>query len=162
MHAEGSVKSTIFVNDVDAVTKKPTSSASTATGASMQYDDAARKMSYDTTAHLVSPQGDITAAKIALTLAKDTQDVKTLEAAGTVTLKENGRVTTGDTLLYSADGETYTMSGKLVKMIEPNCRVNTGTKLTFDKSTDNLRIEGNDDSRTQSTKSTPGCVPRPD
>ena len=128
----------------------------------MQYDDAARRMTYDTKAHMVSPQGDITAATIALTLAKDTQDVKTLEAAGAVTLKENGRVTTGDKLLYVADGDIYTMSGKLVKMIEPNCRENTGTKLTFDKSTDNLRIEGNDDSRSQSSKATPGCVPRPD
>jgi lipopolysaccharide export system protein LptA len=128
----------------------------------MQYDDATRRMTYETTAHLVSPQGDITAAKIGLTLAKDSQDVKTLDAAGTVTLKETGRVTTGDALLYVAEGELYTMSGRLVKMIEANCRVSTGTKLTFDKSTDNLRIEGNDDSRTQSSKSAPGCVPRPD
>ena len=82
---------------MDAETKKPTSTASTATAGSMQYDEAARRMSYETTAHLVSPQGDITAAKIALTFAKEAQDVKTLEASGAVTLKENGRVTTGDT-----------------------------------------------------------------
>ena len=162
LRADGAVKSTIFVNDVDEVTKKPTSTASTATAASMQYDDTARRMSYETTAHLVSPQGDITGANIGLTFAKDTQDVKTLDAAGAVTLKEHGRVTTGDKLVYVAEGEIYTMSGKLVKMIEANCRQNTGTKLTFDKSADNLRIEGNDDSRTQSSKSAPGCIPRPD
>jgi lipopolysaccharide export system protein LptA len=161
LRAEGTVKSTIFVNDVDADTKKPTSRAATATGGSMQYDEAARRMSYDTAAHLLGPQGDITAAKIALTLATDTQDVKTLEAAGAVTLKENGRTTTGDQLLYVADGGIYTMSGKLVTMIVPNCRQNTGTKLTFDKTTDNLGIEGNDDSRSQSSKAAPGCVPRP-
>jgi lipopolysaccharide export system protein LptA len=128
----------------------------------MWYDDAARRMTYETAAHLVSPQGDITAAKIVLTLAQDTQEVKSLEAAGAVTLKENNHVTTGDKLLYVADGDLYTMSGKLVKMIEPSCRESTGTKLTFNKSADNLRIEGNDDSRSQSNKTTPGCVPRPD
>jgi lipopolysaccharide export system protein LptA len=162
LRAEGAVKSTILINDVDPDTKKATSTASTASGGSMQYDEAARRMTYDTTAHLVVPQGDIRAGKVALTLAKDTQDVKTLEAAGAVTLVENGRTTTGDKLLYVADGGTYTMSGKLVRMIEPSCRLTTGTKLTFDKSTDNLRIEGNDDSRTQSSASAPGCVPRRD
>jgi LPS export ABC transporter protein LptC len=161
LHAEGTVKSTIFVNDVDPETKQTKSTLSTASGGAMQYDDAERKMTYETTAHMLSPQGDITAAKIGLAFAKDSQDVKTLEASGTVTLKENGRVTTGDKLIYVAEGEVYTMSGKLVTMIEANCRVSTGTKLTFDKSADNLRIEGNDDSRTQSSKSAPGCVPRP-
>ena len=156
------MKSTIVVNDVDPDTKKPKSTLSTASGGTMQYDDAARRMSYDTNAHMVSPQGDITAAKIGLVFATDSQDVRTLDASGAVTLKENGRVTTGDTLLYVAEGEVYTMSGKLVKMIEANCRQSTGTKLTFDKSADNLRIDGNDDSRTQSNKAAPGCVPRPD
>ncbi|HTL03789.1 MAG TPA: hypothetical protein VL243_16245, partial [Vicinamibacterales bacterium] len=70
--------------------------------------------------------------------------------------------TTGDQLLYVADGGIYTMSGKLVKLIEPNCRQNTGTKLTFEKSTDKLQVDGNDESRSQSSKSAPGCVPRPD
>ena len=121
---------------------------------------AMRGMTYDTSAHLVSPQGDITAAKIGLTFAADTQDVKNLEAAGTVTLKENGRVTTGDKLLYVSEGEAYTMTGKLVKMIEANCRESTGTTLNFERSTDKLRIDGSDDSRVQSNKTAPGCVPR--
>jgi lipopolysaccharide export system protein LptA len=162
LRAEGAVKSTVLVNDVDPDTKKPKTTTSTASGGTMQYDDALRRMTYDTTAHMVSPQGDITAAKIALTFAKDSQDVQTLEASSAVTLKENGRVTTGDKLLYVAEGDLYTMSGKLVKMIEANCRESTGTKLTFDNTADNLRIEGNDDSRTQSSKSAPGCIPRPD
>jgi len=162
LHAEGTVTSRIFINDVDATTGKPTSAASTATAAAMQYDDAARRMNYDGTAHLVSPQGDITGAKIAVTFAKETQDVKTLEASGAVTLRERGRVTTGDQLLYVADGGIYTMSGKLVKLIQPDCRQNMGTRLTFEKSTDKLQVDGNDESRSQSSKSAPGCVPRPD
>jgi lipopolysaccharide export system protein LptA len=162
LRAEGTVKSTILINEVDKETKKPTSTASTATAGSLQYDETARTMSYQTSGHLVSPQGDITAATIVLTFAKDTQDVKTLEATTAVTLKESGRVTTGDKLLYAADGDIYTMSGKLVKMVQPNCRVDTGTKLTFYKSADTLQIEGNDDSRTQSSKAAPGCVPRPE
>jgi lipopolysaccharide export system protein LptA len=159
--AEGTVRSTILINEVDQDTKKPMSTASTATAASLQYDDTARTMKYQTSSHLVSPQGDITAGTIVLTFEKDTQDVKTLEATTAVTLKESGHVTTGDKLIYVADGELYTMSGKLVKMIDPSCREHTGSKLTFDKSADTLRIESNDDSRTQSNKAAPGCVPRP-
>jgi len=162
LRAEGTVKSTILIDDIDEATKKPTTMASTATAGSMQYEEATRKMTYETAAHLVSPQGDITAAKIGLTFEQETHDVKALEGAGAVTLKENGRVTTGDKLLYVSQGQVYTMSGKLVKMIEANCRESTGTKLTFHKSTDLVDIEGNGDSRTQSSKAAPGCVPRPD
>jgi lipopolysaccharide export system protein LptA len=162
LRADGAVRSTVFVNDIDPDTNKPKPTLSAASGGAMQYDEATRRMSYETAAHMVSPQGDITAGKIDITFAPDSQDVKTLDAAGTVTLKENGRVTTGDKLLYVAEGEAYTMSGKLVRMLEANCRESTGTRLAFDKSTDNLRIEGNDDSRTKSSKSAPGCVPRTD
>jgi lipopolysaccharide export system protein LptA len=161
LRAEGAVKSTIFVNDVDPDTKKSKSTASTASGGSMLYDDSARRMTYETKAHLVVPQDDITAAKVSLTFAKDTQDVRELAASGAVTLIENGRTTTGETLAYVADTGKYTMSGKLVKMIGPDCHVHTSTKLTFDKTADNLQFDGSDDSRTQSSTTAPGCVPRP-
>jgi lipopolysaccharide export system protein LptA len=162
LQAEGGVKSTLIVNDTDPETKKPVASRAAGSGTTMQYEDADRRVTYTTSAHVTGPQGDIVASTIALTLAKESQDVEHMTADGSVTLRENGRVTTGDKLVYVAKDETYTMSGKVAKMIEANCRQNTGTILRFEKSTDNLYIDGADESRMQTTKAAPGCIPRPD
>lgn len=161
LQAAGLVKSTLLMNDTDPKTNERNPARATANAGELLYDDAARKMAYGANAHLNGPQGDITAKNIVLFLEKDSQDVARLEATDTVTLKENGRVTTGDKLLYVAEGQKYTMSGKLVKMLEPGCRESSGQILTFDESTDNLRIEGNEESRTQSIKGS-GCTPRID
>ena len=64
-------------------------------------------MTYETSAHMVSPQGDITAAKIGLTFAKDSQDVKTLEASGTVTLKEMAAAPRATSLSFSQGATSY-------------------------------------------------------
>ncbi len=160
--ADGHLVSRIIVNDADPATKAPIASRAAATAGSMAYDDAARSVKYASKAHVTGPQGDVTAETVVLTLAKESQDVQRLEATAGVTLRENGRTTTGDRLLYSAEDESYTMTGKVARMIEANCRENVGTTLRFEKSTDKLRIDGIDDSRMQSTKAAPGCVPRPE
>ena len=162
LQAEGGVKSTLIINDTDPETKKPTPSRAIGAGTTMQYEDAERRVTYTTNAHVTGPQGDIVASSIALTLAKESQDVERMVADGSVTLKESGRVTTGDKLVYVAKDESYTMSGKVAKMVEASCRQNTGTILRFEKSTDKLYIDGADESRMQSTKAAPGCIPRPD
>jgi lipopolysaccharide export system protein LptA len=155
--AEGAVKSILAIDDVDPTTKEKKTTRAIASAGSLQYDDGARRAMYQTDAHLNGPQGDLTAKTIVLYLAAAGQAVDRLEATGVVTLRENGRVTTGDHLEYVSEGETYTMSGTLVKMIEEGCRQNTGTKLTFSRSTDMLRIDGNEEARTQSTKSSADC-----
>ena len=156
--ASGAVKSTLADRrQLTQTTKEKKPTRHRKVRADLLYDDGARKAIYQTDAHLNGPQGDLTAKTIVLYLATASQAVDRLEATGVVTLRENGRVTTGDSLEYVSEGETYTMSGTLVKMIEEGCRQNTGTKLTFSRSTDMLRIDGNEETRTQSTKSSADC-----
>ena len=122
------------------------------------YDDAARKATFRIKAHLNSPDGDITADHIVVSLAKDDNSVERLEAEGALTLKETDRITTGEKVVYVlADNESYTVTGKPAKMVAKGCHVNTGTTLNFEKSTDKLRIDGNDETRTQ-TKTEGKCI----
>jgi lipopolysaccharide export system protein LptA len=125
----------------------------------MLYDDAARRASYKTGASLDSPDGNIKATSILVYLATTGNAVDRLEATGAVTLSEPERVTTGDVLHYVAKDDTYTMTGALVKMVEKGCRTSIGTVLQFAKSTDKLRIDGNDDTRTQTKNA--DCPPTP-
>ena len=141
----------------DATTHKETKLAD-GSGDEMQYDDAARKATFRIKAHLISPDGDITADRIVVSLAQNDNSVERLEAEGALTLKETDRVTTGEKLVYVlAENESYTVTGKPAKMVEKGCHVNTGTTLNFEKSTDKLRIDGNDETRTQ-TKTEGKCI----
>ena len=141
----------------DATTHKETKLAD-GSGDEMQYDDAARKATFRIKAHLNSPDGDITADHIVVSLAKDDNSVERLEAEGALTLKETDRITTGEKVVYVlADNESYTVTGKPAKMVAKGCHVNTGTTLNFEKSTDKLRIDGNDETRTQ-TKTEGKCI----
>ena len=84
-----------------------------------------------------------------------------MEAEGALTLKETDRTTTGDKLLYVlANQETYIVTGKPAKMVEKGCHVNAGTSLSFSKTTDNLRIDGNEETRTQ-TRTEGKCIEPP-
>ena len=100
--ADGAVKSTIFINDVDRDDEEADVDHGLY-GHGRQHagsDDAARRMSYETTAHLRRARRETSRRRRSRsTFAKDTQDVKTLEATTAMTLKESGRVTTGDKLL---------------------------------------------------------------
>jgi lipopolysaccharide export system protein LptA len=123
-------------------------------GQQMRYDDAQRSLTYTTKAHLVGSHGDLVGETITLTFRESGQDVQRLEATAEVKLTEEDRITTGDHLVYLADEEEYTMSGKgrLVRMLmntEDGCRRADGNNLTFARSSDTLRIEGRDETRTQ-------------
>jgi lipopolysaccharide export system protein LptA len=156
--AKGKVRARFPVDTVDAATKRKQAVMADGTGDEMLYDDAARKATFRNKAHLNSPDGDITAELIIVSLAKGGNDVERLEAEGALTLKETDRVTTGDKLLYAlADHESYTVTGTPAKMVEKGCHVNTGTSLNFEKSTDKLRIDGNEETRTL-TKTEGKCI----
>jgi LPS export ABC transporter protein LptC len=156
--ASGSVNSTFRVQTTNAETKVKEPGAARGSGETMNYDDAARSVVYKGKAQLNGPTGDIVAQGITLNLGKNAQDVERLEASEGVTLRENKRVTTGDQLVYVAEGEEYTMSGKLVKMKREGCSESTGKVLQFSGSSDKLVITGSDESRTQ-TKNETTCIP---
>ena len=158
LSAHGGVRAKFPVDTTNATTKKKEAVMADGRGEDMLYDDAARKATFRTNAHLNGPDGDITAGNIVMSLGKETNDVEKLEAQGALTLVETTRVTTGDRLLYvRLPDENYTVTGKPAKMIDKGCHVNTGTTLSFSKTTDTLRIDGNEETRTQ-TKTEGKCT----
>ena len=163
LSAQGSVISTMAVQDVNPTTKERETSRSTGQGQQMAYEDALRTITYTNKAVLVGPQGDLRGDTIVLTLGSNGQDVERLEATGSVTLKEVDRVTIGDHLTYVAASAEYNMSGKgkLVRMrrtTADGCRMSEGNVLTFSRATEVLRIEGRVETRTQ-TSSDASCTP---
>ncbi len=131
----------------------------------MNYEDALRKVTYTTKAHVVGPNGDLTGETIVLTLGENGQDIEHLEATGDVKFTEVDRITTGDHLAYAAAKEEYTMTGKgrLVRMFRTTsegCRRTDGQVMTFARVTEELRIIGRDETRTQ-TASDSSCPPPP-
>jgi hypothetical protein len=152
------------VQDVNPETKLSQTTRSTAYAQQMQYDDALRKVTYTTKAHLIGPQGDLTADTIVVTFGENKQDIELLEAAVGVTMKQPERITTGEQLTYVAAKEEYTVvgKGKLVRTFQRTeqgeCRRSEGSLLTFTRGADSLQLTGRDDSRSQTAPDT-SCPP---
>jgi lipopolysaccharide export system protein LptA len=163
--AQGSVISRMIVQEINPATRAREASPSVGSGLRMNYEDAIRKVTYTTKAHVVGPNGDLTGETIVLTLGENGQDIEHLEATGEVKFTEVDRITTGDHLTYSAAKEEYTMTGKnrLVRMFRTTsegCRRTDGQVLTFARATEELRIIGREETRTQ-TASDSSCPPPP-
>ena len=161
--ATGSVISQMFVQDLNPVTKVRETAMSTASAQQMQYEDASRRVTYTTKAHLVGPQGDLVGEKIVLTLGANGQDVEQIDAAGEVTLTEVDRKTIGDELIYDAAKELYTVTGKgrlvrIFRRTEEGCRRSDASFLTFVRGADSLTLEGGTQTRTQTAPDT-ACPP---
>ncbi len=119
------------------------------------YEDARRRATYTTKAHMSGPDGDVTADKIELYLTEDGGELERAEAFGNVVSRDNTRRAYGGHLTYIAAKEEYTMVGTPVEVYDdtaPDCKVTKGTTLTFHKSVDTITARGNDLSSTQ-TKS---------
>ena len=161
--AQGSVISQMNVQDVNPTTKVKEVKRSIGSGQQMNYDDALRTVTYTTKAHVVGSHGDLVGQTIVLTLGQNGQDVERLEATGEVKLTEVERITTGEHLVYTADTEEYTMlgKGKLVRLFqttEEGCKRTEGNNLTFARGSDTLRVEGREETRTQ-TAPDKACPP---
>src|SRR5688500_18161561 len=161
--AQGSVISQMFVQDVNPVTKVRETARSTASAQQMQYEDASRRVTYTTKAHLVGPQGDLVGEKIVLTLGANGQDIEQIDAEGDVTLTEVDRKTIGDELTYDAAKELYTVTGKsrlvrIFRRTEEGCRRSDASFLTFLRGADSLTLEGGTQTRTQTAPDT-ACPP---
>ena len=164
--AQGSVISQMVVQDLNPTTKARETTRSTGYGQQMQYVDAERKVTYTTKAHLVGPQGDLTAETIVLTLGQNGQDVERLEATGEARMQEVDRITHGDHLIYDAAKEEYTVEGKgkLVRTYrrtpEGECRRHEGSVMSYVRGSDSLKLTGGDQTRTQTAADT-ACPPPP-
>jgi lipopolysaccharide transport protein LptA len=120
---------------------------STGTSKDLKYEDEPRRLTYTGSAHLVGPEGDMSATKIELYLKPDGDEVSRAEAyaEGTdkMTLKEQHRTTTGNRMSYDADKETYIVKGLPATVLDECGRETIGTTLTFVKATDTIVVDGN-------------------
>jgi lipopolysaccharide export system protein LptA len=110
-------------------------------------------------AQVKGPQGDLRAERIEIVLAKQDNRMERLEAFTHVTLKMDTKTADGARLTYHAADEQYVMAGAgavPVKVIvktaatttaPQSCRETTGRTLTFKKATDNIEVDGKDETR---------------
>jgi len=150
--ASGHAMSTT-VREQENTEKKKDRVQSTGSAANLKYEDGPRRLTYTGGAHLVGPEGDITATKIELYLNVDGDDVERAEAYADgkekLTLREQNRTTTGTRMTYTADREAYVVTGVPATVIDECARETIGRTLTFVKSTDTIVVDGNQQIRTQ-------------
>lgn len=149
LEARTNVHTEMMLDEVDQKTGARKSTKSTGESETFVYDDAKRLATYTTKAHLISSQGDLTAEKLELYLAKDSNELERAEgygANGSVVVKENFRVATGARLTYFAKDETYHMTGTPVDVVEikpDDCKKSLGAVLTFQRAVDSVNMKGN-------------------
>jgi len=155
--AAGSVTTTTMLDQVDK-DKKKQRVHSIATSKEMKYDDADRRMTYTTDAHMSGPDGDMTAVRIELYLKPSGDELERAEAFENVTLREQNRETKGAKMIYTTANETYVVTGAPVKIIDECQRETTGKTLTFNKGTDRIVVDGGTQIRTQTKGGNGNCA----
>ncbi len=121
---------------------------STATAKDFKYNDGLRRLTYTGDAHMIGPEGDMTAATIELYLKPTGNELDRAEAYESVTLREQNRKTTGTRMTYTTGDERYFIVGAPVKIVDQCDRETTGRTLTFQKATDRIVVDGNQETRT--------------
>jgi lipopolysaccharide export system protein LptA len=106
---------------------------------------------------MTGSEGDMSAARIELYLKPSGDELDRAEAYDGVTLREQNRRTTGARMTYTADNETYVITGTPVKIVDQCDAETVGAKLTFVKSTDNIVIDGKG-ARTQTKGGRANCT----
>ena len=120
------------------------------------FDDRARTATYEDSARLQGPQGDLAADRIMLFLLEDSRTLERIEAKGTVELVMPGRTVTGDSLVYHDTTGRYVMTGSPVHMTESQagiCRETMGRTLTFFLTEDAVSVDGQSQVRTETLRS---------
>ena len=141
----------------DPKAKKKERTSSTATAKDFNYDDATRRMTYTTDAHMSGPEGDMTAARIELYLKPSGDELDRAEAFENVVLREQSRETKGNKLVYTTSNETYVITGTPVRILDQCQRETIGRTLTFNKGADSIVVDGNAQIRTQTKGGNGNC-----
>jgi lipopolysaccharide export system protein LptA len=147
----GSVVTTTMLDQTDE-NKKKERVRTMGTSKEFHYEDELRRGTYTGDVHLNGPQGDVVAAKFELYLKPSGDELERAEgydSANTLTLREQGRKTTGTHLTYTSADEIYVVTGLPVTIIDQCGRETKGRTLTFHKATDTIQIDSNDRTRTQ-------------
>jgi lipopolysaccharide transport protein LptA len=155
--ASGGVASTTVLDSTDKDGKKDRAHTN-ATAKDLKYDDATRRLTYTGDAHMNGPDGYMTAARIELYLKPSGDELERAEGYEKLTLHEQNRETTGNSMVYTTADEKYVIVGSPVKIVDECQRETTGRTLTFIKSTDNIVVDGNAQIRTQTKGGNGKCT----
>jgi lipopolysaccharide export system protein LptA len=148
LEARENVHTDMMLDDVDPKTNVKTATRSIADADAFVYDDAKRLATYTGHAHFVGSEGDVTAEKLEMFLLSGSNELERAEgygANGAVIVKEGGRIATGARLTYTANDQTYLMTGTPVKVVEttpPDCKESVGAVLTFKRAADTVDLKG--------------------
>lgn len=159
--ASTNVRSVWQLNDTDPKTGRVERQTTIATGDDLKYDESLRVATYTKNARMVGPEGDLRSNKLELFLLGDGSALERLEAYEAVTLRSEGRLSSGQRLTYFGADARYVMVGSPVRVLEQlpsECRETVGRTLTFYRSTDTILVDGNERDRTQ-TRSGGKCPP---
>jgi LPS export ABC transporter protein LptC len=153
----GAAGNVITTTVLDANDKTKDRATSTATAKDFKYEDATRRMTYTTDAHMSGPDGDMTAVRIELFLKPSGDELEHAEAYEGVVLREQSRETRGSKLIYTTANETYVVTGAPVKIVDQCQRETIGRTLTFNKGADSIVVDGNAQIRTQTKGGNGNC-----
>jgi lipopolysaccharide export system protein LptA len=160
--AQGQVRSTLRLARRSVEGAPGEARTTVLTADRLVYEDAARRATYTTDARMNGPEGDVRAATIELYLDEAGRALERAEAYTAVSLRTDTRAATGARLTYHVADERYVMSGSPVRVLEQlpeECRETLGRTLTFFRSADTISVDGNEESRTQTTSG--GRCPEP-
>jgi lipopolysaccharide export system protein LptA len=147
--ASGTVRSTLILDQLDTKTKERRNVHTIASAQDLHYEEAVRRATYTTAAHVNGPHGDLRAVKIEMYFLEGGGSLERVEAYEDVTVKAENRTATGARLTYFADEEKYVMTGQVRTVAD--CRESTGRSLTFYRAADNVLMDGEQRQRTVST-----------
>ena len=153
----GAAGNVITMTVLDAKDKPKDRATSTATAKDFAYEDATRRMTYTTDAHMSGPEGDMTAVRILLFLKPSGDELDRAEAYESVVLREQSRETKGSKLIYTTENETYVVTGAPVRIVDQCQRETIGRTLTFNRGADSIVVDGNAQIRTQTKGGNGNC-----
>jgi lipopolysaccharide export system protein LptA len=108
-----------------------------------EFDDVKRRAVFTTQAQLDGSQGNLRANRIELTLAEKGNDLRQMNADGSVEVFVEDRRATGQTLVYHPSDERYVLNGTPVRLIR-GCQESAGRTLTFYRGSEKILIDGNE------------------
>jgi lipopolysaccharide export system protein LptA len=152
--ASGPVTTTVMLEQTDEQRRRQRV-RTTATARDLKYEEHVRRATYTGEAHMIGPQGDMTAATIELYFLPSGNELETVEAHENVILKDETRKTTGSHMKYFGADERYEVRGTPVTIVDECGRESTGRTLTLFKATDRIILNG-EQMRTQ-TRGASNC-----
>jgi LPS export ABC transporter protein LptC len=158
--ASGSVVTTTMLDQVDKDNKKKDRVRNVGTSKEFAYDDSRRLATYTGDVHLNGPNGDVTAQTFEAYLKESGSELERAEGHDTtnsLTLREQGRKTTGTHLTFTSADDQYVVTGLPVTIVDPCGRETKGRTLTFHRATDTIQIDSNDRARTQTKGGSDKC-----